>query len=50
MTAWQEYPEGEGAAVIGEIEEGPARIVLETVLAGERMLDDLEEDPLPRIC
>jgi hydrogenase expression/formation protein HypE len=50
VTAWQEYPEGEGAAVIGEIEEGPARIVLETELAGERMLDDLEEDPLPRIC
>jgi hydrogenase expression/formation protein HypE len=29
---------------------GEPRIVLETVIAGERILDDLEEDPLPRIC
>jgi hydrogenase expression/formation protein HypE len=47
---WNELPSGEGAAVIGQIVEGPSRIVLETELAGERMLDDLEEDPLPRIC
>ena len=46
----REYPPGEGATLIGRIEEGAPRIVLETELAGERMLDDLEEDPLPRIC
>ena len=50
VSAWRKRPEGEGAAIIGEIREGPARIVLETELAGERVLDDLEEDPLPRIC
>jgi hydrogenase expression/formation protein HypE len=50
VSAWRKHPEGEGAAIIGEIREGPARIVLETELAGERILDDLEEDPLPRIC
>jgi hydrogenase expression/formation protein HypE len=32
------------------VQEGASRIVLETELAGERLLDDLEEDPLPRIC
>jgi hydrogenase expression/formation protein HypE len=50
LSAWQKLPSGEGAAIIGTIEEGASRIVLETELAGERILDDLEEDPLPRIC
>jgi hydrogenase expression/formation protein HypE len=50
VARWQALPEGDGAAVIGTIEEGLPRIVLETAIAGERMLDDLEEDPLPRIC
>ena len=50
LAEWQKLPSGEGAAIIGTIEEGAARLVLETELAGERILDDLEEDPLPRIC
>ena len=50
ITKWREHPSGEGAKLIGRIEEGVPRIVLETEIAGERMLDDLEEDPLPRIC
>jgi hydrogenase expression/formation protein HypE len=47
---WRALPAGEGAAVIGMVESGEPRIVLETAIAGERILDDLEEDPLPRIC
>jgi hydrogenase expression/formation protein HypE len=47
---WGESANGEGAAVIGVIEEGRPRIVLETSIGGERILEDLEEDPLPRIC
>jgi len=27
-----------------------AHVVLETELGGERMLEKLEDDPLPRIC
>ena len=50
VAAWRELPAGEGAAIIGRIEDGAPRIVLETPIAGERILDDLEEDPLPRIC
>ncbi|MGK2924778.1 MAG: hydrogenase expression/formation protein HypE [Lysobacterales bacterium] len=50
VAAWRDLPAGEGAAIIGRIEEGAPRIVLETPIAGERILDDLEEDPLPRIC
>jgi hydrogenase expression/formation protein HypE len=49
-AAWRALPAGEGAAVIGAIEAGVPRITLETTLSGERILDDLEEDPLPRIC
>ncbi len=37
-------------AVIGEITPGPADVALETELGGQRVLDELEEDPLPRIC
>ncbi len=50
VTKWREFPAGEGATQIGRIEEGASRIVLETEISGERILDDLEEDPLPRIC
>lgn len=50
IREWRKLPSGEGAALIGHIEQGASRIVLETELAGQRILDDLEEDPLPRIC
>jgi hydrogenase expression/formation protein HypE len=50
VAKWREYPSGEGATLIGRVEQGAPRIVLETEISGERMLDDLEEDPLPRIC
>ncbi len=40
---------GAGAAVIGSIEpRGP--VVVETEFGGERILQELEDDPLPRIC
>jgi hydrogenase expression/formation protein HypE len=38
------------ASLIGELRAGPGRVVLETPLGGERILDELEDDPLPRIC
>jgi hydrogenase expression/formation protein HypE len=50
VESWRQIASGEGATLIGSIEGGASRIVLETEIAGERILDDLEEDPLPRIC
>jgi hydrogenase expression/formation protein HypE len=50
LVRWREYESGQGAALIGRISEGPPRTVLETGISGQRILDDLEEDPLPRIC
>ena len=38
------------AAIIGRIEAGHAHALIETVLGGERILQELEDDPLPRIC
>jgi hydrogenase expression/formation protein HypE len=38
------------AAIIGEVMAGSAQVVLETPLGGERFLEELEDDPLPRIC
>jgi len=49
LQAWRGLPQGAGAALIGGIEES-GRVVLETELGGERLLDELEDDPLPRIC
>jgi len=47
---WQSISAGEGAGIIGQIKQGASHVVLETEISGERILDDLEEDPLPRIC
>jgi hydrogenase expression/formation protein HypE len=42
---------GEEAAIIGEIREEPARmVVMHTQFGGTRMIDMLVGDPLPRIC
>ena len=41
---------GEQAAIVGLITDQAARVVLQTELGGERLLEELEDDPLPRIC
>ncbi|WP_214107870.1 hydrogenase expression/formation protein HypE [Acrocarpospora catenulata] len=42
---------GEGAAVVGVVEEDPAGLVLlRTAFGGTRIVDMLVGDPLPRIC
>lgn len=50
LTRWQALPEGQAAAIVGTIEPGAPRVVFETELGGERLLPELEDDPLPRIC
>ncbi len=50
LKAWRTMPEGKEAAIIGHIQPGQSRVVLETELGGKRLLDELEDDPLPRIC
>ncbi len=38
------------AALIGKLSVGSPQVILETAFGGERVLDELEDDPLPRIC
>ncbi len=50
LARWHALPEGRDARIIGRIEVGGGRVILETGLGGRRVLDELEDDPLPRIC
>ncbi len=43
-------PQGEGADIIGHMQGGRAQVVLHTGFGGQRILEELEDDPLPRIC
>lgn len=42
--------QGSDAALNGFVEAGRAQVALQTELGGERILEELEDDPLPRIC
>jgi hydrogenase expression/formation protein HypE len=50
LAALQSIPTGREAAIIGRIQQQPARVLLETSIGGERAIEELEDDPLPRIC
>jgi hydrogenase expression/formation protein HypE len=43
------HPLGAGAAIIGSVSQGD-EVILRTRVGGERLLEELEEDPVPRIC
>lgn len=50
LEALRALPQGEQAALIGSTTTAHTRVVLSTALGGERYLEELEDDPLPRIC
>lgn len=50
LEAWNALPDGREAAIIGQMDDNLSSVVLETELGGERILEELEDDPLPRIC
>jgi hydrogenase expression/formation protein HypE len=50
LAAVRALPSGSDAAIIGRVQEQPQRLVLRTPLGGERVIEELEDDPLPRIC
>jgi hydrogenase expression/formation protein HypE len=50
LAAWRSMDAGHSAARIGRIVAAEDRVILETELGGERFLEELEDDPLPRIC
>lgn len=50
LARWKSLPDGSDAAIIGEIASANRHVVLETFAGGERILEELEDDPMPRIC
>jgi hydrogenase expression/formation protein HypE len=50
LDVWRALPTGRDAARVGRIAGADKRVILETSLGGERFLEELEDDPLPRIC
>ena len=50
LAALRSAQGGADAAIIGSVRKQPARVVLETTIGGERVIEELEDDPLPRIC
>jgi hydrogenase expression/formation protein HypE len=51
LARWHALPCGRDAAIIGRVSDfRSARVILTTTLGGERYLEELEDDPLPRIC
>ncbi len=50
LAAWRDLAGGESAEIVGTVTNPPARVVLATSAGGERILPELEDEPLPRIC
>ena len=50
LSLWKRATGGEHAAQIGHVEPGNGQVILETELGGQRLLEELQDDPLPRIC
>ncbi len=50
LDIWRALPGGEAAAIIGRLNGSVSQVVLQTEIGGERLLEELEDDPLPRIC
>ena len=50
LAVLRALPAAGEASLIGRVRETPARVVLGTEIGGERVIEELEDDPLPRIC
>lgn len=50
LARWRALPEGVDASIIGKLTDEHQHLLLATELGGERILEELEDDPLPRIC
>lgn len=50
LQRWRNLADGKDAAIIGSINNSCKHVLLHTELGGERILEELEDDPLPRIC
>jgi hydrogenase expression/formation protein HypE len=51
LAVMQQHPAGKDSAIVGKVAAEPAgRVVLQTSFGGERIVDMLVGEQLPRIC
>lgn len=50
IDSWQLIDIGRDAALIGSFDATVGHVTIETAIGGQRVLEELEDDPLPRIC
>jgi hydrogenase expression/formation protein HypE len=51
LAAMREHPAGREAAIVGEVTAAPAgSVILSTAFGGDRVVDMLVGEQLPRIC
>lgn len=50
VASLRTHPDGRDAAIVGHIDRAADRVTMRTDIGGERFLEELEDDPLPRIC
>lgn len=50
LQRWQSLPQGQDACRIGVVVPDHDRVLVRNAWGGERVLQELEDDPLPRIC
>ena len=50
LETWRSLEQGQDAAIIGHVDSNAQHVLMETDIGGERILEELEDDPLPRIC
>jgi len=50
LKKWQSIDKGLQAAIIGHIDSELGQVIMQTDIGGERIIEELEDDPLPRIC
>jgi len=50
LETWRRLEQGQDAAIIGHVDSDTQHVLMETEIGGERILEELEDDPLPRIC
>jgi hydrogenase expression/formation protein HypE len=50
LETWRRLEQGQDAAIMGHVDSNTQHVLMETDIGGERILEELEDDPLPRIC
>ncbi|MDH3354325.1 MAG: hydrogenase expression/formation protein HypE [Chromatiales bacterium] len=52
LELWRQHPLGKQASIVGQFikDTDSSKVIIETELGGQRIIHELEDEPLPRIC